>query len=218
MKSLLQLRPATELYLVLEMDKWLAMADEIRRGRCNIKNLALTMITQEGASTKNLQALASAIQLDCNMEHLTLGGGNGFTDEAGVALAEALTVNKTLRKIDLSALVYDSNMHNKATLGASAYEAFSAMLRINTSLDLKLPPFGSAGADERLLESREQMEIEQRLNKVGRGRLMASRQTTREEYADALNELNSCNVGYSPAFQVSCLYSLLRLHPSVYMS
>jgi hypothetical protein len=89
------------------------------------------------------------------------------------------------------------------------------MLRINTSLVLKLPPCEPAGADERLLESREQMRIEQRLNQVSRGRLLASRQTTREEYIDALNELNSYNDDGPSPFQVGCLYSLLRLDPSI---
>ncbi len=88
------------------------------------------------------------------------------------------------------------------------------MLRVNTSLPLKLPPLESAVADERLIDSRNQMLIEQRLNKVGRGRLLASRQTTREQYVDALHELKSYNADDSPAFQVSCLYSLLRLKPS----
>jgi hypothetical protein len=124
-----------------------------------------------------------------------------------VALAEALTVNRTLRKIDLR--------HCQATLGAQAYDAFSAMLRVNTSLALKLPPDEPAGANERLRDSREQMRIEQRLNQVGRGRLLASRQTTRAEYVDALNELNSDNVDDLSAFQVGCLYSLLRLNPSI---
>jgi hypothetical protein len=44
----------------------------------------------------------------------------GFSDEWGVALAEALSINTTLRKIDLR--------HCKAVLGAQADEAFSAML------------------------------------------------------------------------------------------
>jgi hypothetical protein len=98
---------------------------------------------------------------------------------------------------------------SEATLGAPACEAISAMLRVNTSLVLKL---------ERLLESRKQMVIEQRLNKVGQGRLLASKHTKREEYVDALHALNYCNVDVSPAFQVSCLYSLLQLHPAVCMS
>jgi hypothetical protein len=90
------------------------------------------------------------------------------------------------------------------------------MLRVNTSLLLKLPPFETDGANAELLESRNQMVIKQRLNEVGRGRLLASRQTTKEENVDSLHhELGSYDVGDSPAFQVSCLYSLLRLNPSV---
>jgi hypothetical protein len=105
-------------------------------------------------------------------------------------------------------------VRNRDNFGAQAYEAFSAMLRVNTSLDLILPPFESAGADERLSKSRQQILIEQRLNRVGRGGLVASIQTTKEEWVDALHGLNSYNVDNSPAFRVSCLYSLLRLNPS----
>jgi hypothetical protein len=204
------------LTLVLETDQWLVVADEIRRGRCRVQ--ALNLIILEGTrseATEAVQALASAIRLDQNMEYIVLSLKNGFTDEAGVALAEALTVNTTLRKITLSTDVFGSQLDNEATLGAPAYEAFSAMLRVNTSLVLEVPPLDTADADERLHESREQMIIEQRLNQVGRGRLLASKQTTIEEYVDALHDLNPYSVNDSPAFQVSGLYSLLRLNPSI---
>jgi hypothetical protein len=129
-----------------------------------------------------------------------------FTDEAGVALlGRGLKVNKTLRMITLS----------EATLGAQAYEAFSVILRVNPCLVLKHPPFETAGADEKLRESHKHMVIEQRLNKVDRERLMVSHQTTREEWVYAPHELNSYNVDDSDTFQVSYLYSLLRLNPSV---
>jgi hypothetical protein len=78
---------------------------------------------------------------------------DGFTDEAGVALAEALTVNKTLRMIITL---------SEGTLGNQTYEAFSAMLRVNTSIVLNhLPRFKTASADGRLRESRKQKETEQ---------------------------------------------------------
>jgi hypothetical protein len=216
MKNLLQLQSATDLRLVLTTEKWLAVADEIRRGRCNVRRLTLVML--QGArsdATEAVKAVAGAMRLDQNLEHLTLQMENGFTDEAGVALAEALMVNKTLRHIHLSAapVLDPRNVENQATLGAQAYEAFSAMLCVNTSLVLEPPPYD--GADERLLEARYQMGIELRLNQVGRGKLLSSSLTTREEYVDALHELNTYNAKYSPAFQVSCLYSLLRLKPSV---
>jgi hypothetical protein len=154
------------------------------------------------------------IRLDQNLEHLTLDAAEGFTEEAGVVLAEALAVNKTLREVILYVDSFFSQVHTHIALGVQAYEAFSAMLRVNTSIVLKLPSYETAGADERLLDARKQVKIEQRLNRVGRERLLASKQTTRVEYIDALNELNNYN-DKSPAFQVSCLYSLLRLNPSV---
>jgi hypothetical protein len=139
---------------------------------------------------------------------------NGFTDKAGIFLAEALTVNTTLRDLDF----YTTEENNIDSLGVQAYEAFSAMLRVNITVVLKLPRFKIAGADERLCESRDQLRIEQRLNNGGRGSLLASSQTTREQWVDALCELNSENVDDSPAFQGSCLYSLLLLHSAVCMS
>jgi hypothetical protein len=50
---------------------------------------------------------------------------------------------------------------------------------------------------------------------VGRGRSLASILTTREEWVDALHELNSRDVDDPRAFRGCCLYSLLRLNPSV---
>jgi hypothetical protein len=212
MKSLLQLRPATDLKLLLNAERCLAVADEIRCGRCKVKRLTLVMYHRgdsRSEATEAINAVVKVIQLDCNLEDLGLEMGYAFTNEAGAALAKALTVNTTLRMITLSSLV---------AFTAPTYEAFSAMLRVNTSLVLKLLPLKTDGADAKLLESRNQMVIEQRLNKVGRGRLLASRLTTREEYVDALHELGSYDVDDSPAFQVSCLYSLLRLCPAVCMS
>ena len=217
MKNLLQLRPTTELHLLMNAERWFVVADKIRRGRCNVQRLTLVMIQgdKKSEATEAVKEVLNSIQVDCNLEHLTLEMGYGFTNEAGVALAEALALNTTLRTINLNAEC--SFTHNE--LGAPAYEAFSAMLRVNTSLVVKLPLFETDGADTKLLESHNQTIIEQRLNQVGRGRLLASRQTTREEYVDALHELDSlCNVNGSPALQVSCLYSLLRLCPAVCLS
>jgi hypothetical protein len=221
MKSLLQLQSTTELLLVLNTEQWLAAAKEIRRGRCNVQRLILSLVMHQGTTsdaTEAVKAVASAIRLDPNLEHLTLEVEEGFTDEAGVALAEALTVNKTLRKITLSTDTTLYRVHNKAYLGAQAYEAFSAMLRVNTSLSLELPAFRSAGGGQRLLESHKQMIIEQRLDKAGRGRLLASRQTIREEWVDALHELSSYDDDDdTDSSDVSCLFSLLRLNPAIYV-
>jgi hypothetical protein len=189
------------------MDHWLAVADEIRRGHCNVRSLDLgILLVTTSEATEAVKAVASAIQLDCNLEKLTLEVECGFTDEGCVALAEALTVNNTLCKIIL---------WEATTLGDQVYEAFSAMLRVNTNPVVELHSFEYPDGGERFLESHTQMIIEQRLNQVGRGRLLSSTQTTSEEYVDALYELSTYNADESFAFQVSCLYSLLRSKPSV---
>jgi hypothetical protein len=164
-----------------------------------------------------VKAVASALRTDHNLESLVLRMENGFTDEAGVALAEALTVNKTLRKINLNAepTFPDEPLPNTDELGVPAYKAFSAMLRGNTSLKLDFPPFYTGG-DRELLHSYNQMIIEQTLDQVGRGRLLASsNHTTREEWVNVLDELSTLN---DPStFNLSCLYSLLRLNPATCM-
>jgi hypothetical protein len=207
----------TSLSLKLNTEHWLAVANEIQHGRNKIRVLGLAMF--EGTSseaTAALKAIASAIRRDRNLVGLMVGLTNGFMDEEGVALAEALTVIKTLRWVVLADTSTD--VHTRATLGARAYEAFSAMLRVNTSLTrLDLPPLDRAGGDQRLVESYDQMRIEQGLNKVGRGKLLSSNQTTRGAWIDALHELNVTNADDTSAFQVSCLYSFLRLKPSAWM-
>jgi hypothetical protein len=209
MKALLQLPKDTDLTLYQSnKEHWLAVADGIRQGQCNVKHLSLlTLQSSSSETTQAVKAIASAIRLDRTLEDLTLRIRNDFNDEAGVVLAEALTVNTTLRMLTLAGY---GNVHHNAIF----YEAFSAMLRVNTYLVLELPPSDDACDDQRLVDSRNQMRIEQGLNNVGRGRLLSSSQTPRKEWVDALDELNSKNVDESPEFNVSCLYSLLGLNPA----
>jgi hypothetical protein len=215
--NLLKLPKATKLTLSVKTDVWLAVTDEIRRGHCNVQALALLLLqgTPPFEAIEAAQAVASMIQLDRNLKSLSLYMGEVLTDEAGVALAEALTVNKTLHYVVLAFRVDASTLPSTPVLGVPVYEALSAMLRVNTSLVLRIHPSETDGANEMLRESRDQLRIEQRLNTVGRGRLLASNQTTREQWADAVHELASGNVDDSPAFQVSCIYSVLRSSPTV---
>jgi hypothetical protein len=139
---------------------------------------------------------------------------DGFTDEAGVALADALTSNKTLHELKLNDNLFARNaVDTKASLGAQAYKAFGAMLRVNTCIKLDLPVLDADVVDQRLVDSRNQMLIEQRLNAIGRGKLLASSQTPKEKWVNALQELNTPNG--DDLFEVGCQYSLLRLNPSV---
>jgi hypothetical protein len=211
-QNLLQLRPATELSLMLGMEKYSAVANEIRRGRCNVQTLSLIMLSvTESEATEAVKALASAIQLDRNLERLNLEVVvKGPTEDAFLALAEALTVNTTLRTFSLSGTVH----------GFQSYEAFAKMLLVNTSLVLELPPPDRYACGERLFDSYDQMRIEQHLNKAGRGRLLASIQTTKEEWVDALRKLNYSSFNDSPtddpdAMLIGCIFSLVRLNPEI---
>jgi hypothetical protein len=217
-KGLLQLPEDTDLTLGLTLPCWLEVADGIREGQCNMKHLSLALLQSSNSeTTEAVEAIASAIQLDRNLESINLQLlTSDFEDEAAVALAEALTVNKTLHKITLY-LHHTSLAQDVDVLNAIAYDAFSAMLRVNTGLVLDFA-FPQTGGDQRLIDSRNQMRIEHRLNHVGRGKLVSSsRQTARNEWVDALNELNSANIDEISEFNVSCLYSLLRLNPGTCM-
>jgi hypothetical protein len=220
-RTLLRLPKDTD--LILETDHWLAVADEFRQGRCNIKHLCVLHRLESSSSeaTEVVKAIASAIRLDRNLETLVINMNSGFTDESGVVLAEALTVNQTLRSITLSVLghvpggryLQDPDID---IMRAPAYEAFCAMLRVNTSIVVDLPALDTAGGDDRLRESYRQLLIEGVLNSIGgRGRLLSSCQTTRKEWVDALNRLNKVVLEDRPEFTVSLLYNLLRLKPSL---
>jgi hypothetical protein len=95
--------------------------------------------------------LASAIKLDRKLEHPVLSFGvHGWTIAASVALVEAFAANTSLCTGSLF----------EAILGVQAYQAFSVMLHVNTSLFPTLPRFQTAVADERPVDSHNQMRIE----------------------------------------------------------
>jgi hypothetical protein len=210
-RNLLHLRQGTILHLEIEPDHWMTVAEEILQGRCRVRGLVLEMY--RGSSERDtaaVKAIAEAIRRDDNLEGLFLimRRSSNFSNDAIVALAEALTVNTRLHVVRL---------HDTYGLGAPAYEAFGAMHRVNTNISLELSPYVNDIGDERRLELYNQMRIEQRLNSAGRGTLLSVDHSPREEWVHALHELNAtnANANESPAFEISCLYSLLRLNPNV---
>jgi hypothetical protein len=74
MKTLLQLPKDTDLTLALtNKEHWLAVADGIRQGQCNIKSLQLAMVQSPSSeATEAIKAIARATRLDRNLVHLTL--------------------------------------------------------------------------------------------------------------------------------------------------
>ncbi len=95
--------------------------------------------------------MSGAISQDHNLEHLMLHMEDGFTDKAGVAFEAALTVNKALRKITLAVYSPSNEVYTGATFDVSAQQAFNAMLRVSTTLALKLPPLEFTGAADQSL-------------------------------------------------------------------
>jgi hypothetical protein len=226
-RNLLRSSTLTSLHLIQKPEHWLVVADEIRHGRCNIRNLMLsTVASSSSEATESIVAIANAIKLQRHgsLESLTLQMGNGFTDKATMAVADALTVNQTLRKVSLTDKVrpYFEHVETKDCMGAQAYEAFSKMLQVNTSVNLYVPApncrAASACCKVRTKLAREhyrQLCIEQRLNTVGRGNLLASSPTTREAWVNALHDLNTRDNDDHPSFHLGSLYTLLQLNPAV---
>jgi hypothetical protein len=81
LKSLLQLHSAIDLRLVLNTtESWLAVVDEVRLSRCLIRIFHLGMLHRSSSkATEAVHALADAIQMDRNLEHLSLQMEDGFT-------------------------------------------------------------------------------------------------------------------------------------------
>jgi hypothetical protein len=109
-------------------------------------------------------ALAEALTVNRTQRKMVLNA-----NPVMASLAEALTVNRTQRKMDVNANpVMDRREEDiKATLAARSYEAFGAMLRVNTNITLDLPTFDdAAGANERDTSHYNQMCIKLQLKKA----------------------------------------------------
>jgi hypothetical protein len=115
-RNLLHSPTVTTLHLSLKLDRWLAVADEIQRGRCDLQNLTLTMFELASSmatetATEALKEIASAIWQDHNLKCLELRMDNCFMDEA-------LAVNKTLHKdVLVDAIAIFRRRPNAAILG-----------------------------------------------------------------------------------------------------
>jgi hypothetical protein len=87
----------------------------ICQGRCQRKELLHLWMTRSTRfeATEAVKAVASAIHWNHHLESLVLpthGGRFHVADEAGVALAEALTISKTLRILLLDDILFAGNI------------------------------------------------------------------------------------------------------------
>jgi hypothetical protein len=205
------------------VDSWLVVANEIQNGRFRLQKLVLTRtrVSSTLATSDAIDAIIEAIEQDSSLEHLTLRSTTGFTDEMGVALAKALTVNTTLRGISVVD-EYDlfDNLepeHPRSAFGAKAFKALASMLKTNTKVEIDLPQPRSEDTDKGTRTHFFQYVIEYMLNKAGRGTLLSSNLTTRRDWINALDDMNvraSDNECVSE-FHLSCVYSMLQLNPNM---
>jgi len=214
------------LYLEGTVDSWLVIADEIRNGRFRPETMALIRTTASSALETDdaIQAIIGALECDSSLRNLGICSITGFTDEMGVALAKALTVNTTLEKIYLKNKYPTLNhpLHQQSqppkVLGAKACKALAAMLKTKKILfRLELPGIKSDADSETMLQHF-LMCIEIYLTNAGRGSLVMSNQTTREEWINVLQDLDvtvSKEQNKRSSFQLSCLYSMLQLNPGI---
>jgi hypothetical protein len=217
------------LRLVLNRHQWSpvtnAVTNGIRQGECRVGKLILCIIWDDenrmirpqhedlrlraAAAEELVEALALAIQLDNNPSLTTLEiqfpEGSNIGIPAAANLASALTANRTLCEVSLAS----------ANFVADSYDAFSTMLSVNTGVVLILPEL-SIPTEENLENSYTRMEIEQRLNLVGRGRPLSPNNTARQAWLHVLNAIQIDNGDHDgDHFQLSCLYKLIRDDPTM---
>jgi hypothetical protein len=207
--------------LDLKTTEWEAIAEQLGKDSCRIiKTLKLSTLRCPGSSAV---ALARAVGQNHHLESLTLQLGTGFTDAIGVALAQALQVNTTLQELVLIEQ-WDNGFRGTDLMDIAAYQALRKMLRVNTSVVLKLPvrikvyEWGGTPPDS-VRPYYDRMRIEMRLNAAGRGGLMlADSQVSRAAWVNTLHELLTLDDDVHrdiDDLRVDCVYTLLKLNPSL---
>jgi hypothetical protein len=209
------IRCVTNLHLLATLDEWLVVVDEIRNHNTGLQELVLSSHLSSTDTDTAIVGLAQAVKHDQHLQRLRLEMCNGYTDKAGVALAEAVQINTTLRLVDLdeNGSCGEASGDTRNSMGFSAYKAFTTMVVARSDhLELGVPAAdkGASIADK---DQYDKMRIELRLNAVGRRQLLATSPTTRDAWVNALLELNSdeenCDI------KVDCLYTFLLLNPTV---
>lgn len=211
-RELLARSPVLEC-LDLKTTEWESVAEVIGQDACRIKTLKLSTLRCPGSGA---EALARVVGQNRHLQSLTLRVGTGFTDALGVALAQALQANTTLREL---ALVdqWDYGFRTTDHMNVSSYQALRKMLRVNTSVILKVPALDFRWSSDLVDIVRpyyDRMRIEMRLNAAGRGGLMLGSQAARAAWMNTLYELIT-QAQVNDDLQVDCLYTLLKLNPSI---
>ena len=207
----LLLRAPVLQYLDLKTTEWEVVAEMFGQESCCIQTLKLSTLRCPGSGG---EALARAVGQNRHLQSLTLRVGTGFTDALGVALAQALQVNTTLKEL-VMVDQWDYGFRTTDHMNISAYQALRNMLRVNTNVVLQVPDLDARWSPDLVDMVRphyDRMLIEMRLNAAGRGGLMLGSQASKAAWVKTLHELI---VQDDDVLQVDCLYTLLKLNPSI---
>lgn len=193
----------------LTSSQWMLIMDEITQGQHSLAMLDLSLASSKGSNECALAA-ANVIQHDSVLQSLTLRVSSGFSNDAGVAFAHALTVNTTLQELDL---MEGSDAHVKDRFGSESYQAMAEMLKVNTDHQLIVPMSSSPISEANVVSDYTEMVLEMELNRIGRGRLSPA--ASRAEWVQGLLDCKNVESSFAPNLDISCMFALLRLNPSV---
>jgi hypothetical protein len=140
-------------------------------------------------SVEACSAISQALQTNKSLHTFNLPRSN-LSDEGIVQLAQGLTVNTTLKKIEVGV---------SKTVGDQGLNALTAMLENNYELERVV--VSSAGQS-----IKQKAEYYMRLNEYGRGKILRDGKATREAWVDILT---GC------VDDLDCLFYFLKTNPSI---
>ena len=140
-------------------------------------------------SVEACAAISEALKKNNKLTTLNLPRSN-LSDEGITHLAQGLTVNKTLKKVEVGV---------SKTVGDTGINALMDMLDKNYKLERMVV----SSADQSI---KEKTEYYMRLNEVGRGNLLASGKATREQWVEMLITVQN---------DLDCLFYFISSNPTL---
>ena len=140
-------------------------------------------------SLEACKAISHALQTNTTLVTFNLPRSN-LSDQGIVQLAQGLTINKTLRKIEVGV---------SKTVGNEGIEALTDMLERNYQLERVVV----SSADQSI---KQKTEYYMRLNEVGRGKILQNGNATREQWVEIL---------IACADDLDCLLYFVKTNPAI---
>ena len=171
----------------IENEHVIAMANALKENT-SVEILVLPCPTND-LSVESCAAISDALKHNSTLSTLNLPRSN-LNDEGIFHLAEGLTVNKTLKKVEVGV---------SKTVGDTGVQALMDMLETNYELERLVV----SSADQSI---KEKTEYYMRLNEVGRGKLLSDGKATREQWVEML---------ISVVNDLDCLFYFITSNPTL---